>query len=110
MKKIIVIASITAAVCLAVACSPKKPAVSSEPAALTKEMALSQFSTAQIAEGETLFNAKCGTCHKLHQPKQFGDARWNKVLNRMLPKAKASDEEGKLIRAYVVANSRDAQG
>lgn len=109
MKKIIVIASVAVSVSLAVACSPKKPAVSSEAAAMTKEMALSQFSAAQIAEGETLFNAKCGTCHKLHQPKQFGDARWNKVLNRMLPKAEATGEEGKLIRAYVIANARDAE-
>ncbi len=108
MKKIIVISGIVGLIGLASACTPKKPAATTATAALTKEHALQQYSAAQIAEGEALFNAKCGTCHKLHQPKQFGDERWNKIMNRMLPKAKATDEEGKLIRAYAVANAKDA--
>lgn len=96
---------------LLLSCSPKKPApaaASTEPtggALMTKEIALAQFNAAQFAEGEALFRAKCGNCHKLHQPSAFGEERWNKVLNRMLPKAKATEEEGKLIRAYLIANS-----
>ena len=75
---------------------------------LTKEVALKQYSSAQIAEGEALNNAKCGTCHKLYPAGQFGEQRWNQVLNRMIPKAKATEQEGKLIRAYIVANSKGA--
>lgn len=106
MRKGIVILSLTGLIGLTVACSSKKPAATTA-APLTKEVALKQYSTAQIAEGETLFNAKCGTCHKLHKPSQFADVRWNNIMDRMIPKAKATVEEGKLMRAYAIANARD---
>lgn len=107
MNKIIVVSGLSLVIALSIACSPKKAATPTiEPAMLTKELALQQYSSAQIAEGEVLMNAKCGTCHKLYAAGQFAAPRWHQVLNRMLPKAKTTEEEGKLIRAYIIANSR----
>ncbi|RYD98638.1 MAG: hypothetical protein EOP54_07030 [Sphingobacteriales bacterium] len=107
MNRIIVLSALNLVLVLGIACSPRKAATPAvEPPMLTKEIALQQYSSAQIAEGEALNNAKCGTCHKLYAAGQFAAPRWHQVLNRMLPKAKTTAEEGKLIRAYIIANSR----
>lgn len=107
MNRIVVISGLGLVLALGIACSPRKAATPAvEPAMMTKEVALQQYTSAQIAEGEALTNAKCGTCHKVYAAGQFAAPRWHQVLNRMLPKAKTTEEEGKLIRAYIIANSR----
>lgn len=108
MKKILVFGSLIGLIGFGVACTPKKMAGSGDASStmLTKELAATQFSNAQIAEGQTLYNAKCQQCHKLHDVGEFSDVRWNRILNKMLPKAKATPEEAKVIRAYVIANSK----
>lgn len=109
MKKIFVLSGISLLIALGVACSPKKPKSASEPAAMTKEMAQKQYTGDQIAKGEALFTSSCDRCHKLFEPAKFGSEKWNRILNRMIPKAKVSTEEGELIRAYVIANSSTAK-
>jgi hypothetical protein len=107
MNRIIVVSGLSLVIALGIACSPKKAATPAfDPAMMSKEVALQQYTSAQIAEGEALNNAKCGTCHKLYAAGQFAAPRWHQVLNRMLPKAKTTEEEGKLIRAYIIASSR----
>lgn len=107
MNRILVVSGLSMVIALGIACSPRKAATPAfDPAMMSKEMALQQYTSAQIAEGAALTNAKCGTCHKLYPAGQFAAPRWHQVLNRMLPKAKATEEEGKLIRAYIIANSR----
>ena len=105
MKKIFVLSGISLSIAIGVACSPKKPKAASEPAAMTKEMALKQYTGDQIAKGEALFTSSCERCHKLFEPAKFGAEKWHRVLNRMIPKSKVSTEDGELIRAYVIANS-----
>jgi cytochrome c2 len=96
-------------VTIGVACSPKKPKSAAEPTGLTKSMAQKNYSADQIAQGEALFTSSCARCHKLFEPAKFGAVKWNRVLDRMIPKAKVSTEEGELIRAYVIANADAAK-
>jgi mono/diheme cytochrome c family protein len=65
------------------------------------------YSAAQIAEGQVIFTSHCGKCHQLYQPEEKSVAKWNAVLPPMIKKAKLSDEQGELVRAYVMANVKD---
>ncbi|SKC10310.1 hypothetical protein SAMN05660841_04252 [Sphingobacterium nematocida] len=91
---------------LMASCFPKaSQAIRSLPVE-SKEQILSQYNPEQIAQGETLFANSCGNCHKLKQPETRTAEQWNKIVKRMIPKAKLSDDEGKLVRAYVIANAK----
>ncbi|WP_164111330.1 MULTISPECIES: hypothetical protein [Sphingobacterium] len=91
---------------LIASCFPKaSQAIRSLPVE-SKEQILTQYNQDQITQGQTLFANSCGNCHKLKQPETRTAEQWNKIVKRMIPKAKLSDEEGKLVRAYVIANSK----
>lgn len=55
----------------------------------------------QIAEGKTIFENSCHKCHALPEPKAFTDEQWVGLVNAMAPKAKLTDEQGKLVYEYV---------
>ena len=63
------------------------------------------FTVDQLAEGGTLFSNNCDKCHKLFEPQSRDAEKWNEVLKRMIPRAKLTYEEGKLVRAYIIAHS-----
>ena len=71
----------------------------------TKEEVHANFSTEQLAQGGALFSNNCDKCHKLFEPDSRDAEKWNEVLKRMIPKAKLNYEEGKLVRAYIIAHS-----
>lgn len=72
----------------------------------TKAEALADFSEAELAQGEILFANNCDKCHKLFEPSSRDSEKWNNVLKRMLPKTELTQEESKLVRAYLIANSK----
>jgi len=74
-------------------------------AAPTKEFVKANFSEDQLAQGQTLFENNCAKCHDLKDPNSRDPEKWNNVLKRMLPKTPLNYEEGRLVRAYLVANS-----
>lgn len=65
------------------------------------------YTEAQLAQGKTIFTSHCGRCHQLFQPEEKTVAKWNAVLPSMIKKAKLSDDEGALVRAYVMANVKN---
>lgn len=72
----------------------------------TKAEAMANFSEAELAQGETLFANNCDRCHKLFEPESRDAEKWNNVLKRMLPRTELTQEESRLVRAYLIANSK----
>ena len=57
--------------------------------------------------GYKLYSEKCASCHQLYHPGKYTIAQWNKILPKMFPKAKLSDEgQQKLIEDYMHALSK----
>ncbi|MBL1410594.1 c-type cytochrome [Sphingobacterium faecale] len=107
MRKEIIIIFSTIAILSMVSCFPKASQLIRSLPVENKEQILAQYNQQQIAEGNAIFKNSCGSCHKLKQPETQTAEKWNSIIKRMIPKAKLSDEEGKLVRAYVIANSKN---
>lgn len=108
MRKLSAVLLYGAFITLMVNCTPKASKAISELPVETKEQIVAQYSPQQLESGKTIFTGNCAKCHKLKEPGSRTPEQWNKVLKRMIPKAKLSDEDGKLVRAYLIANSKTA--
>ena len=62
-------------------------------------------SNAQFSAGKTVYEAKCGRCHKLFEPSRGNMTQWTKWIDRMAPKAKLTDEEKQQVTDYVSVNA-----
>jgi cytochrome c5 len=51
--------------------------------------------------GKTLFENRCGTCHRLYKPAEFSEKEWGPILLRMQRKARMTDAEIAQVQAYV---------
>jgi len=94
MKKFITISSFTAV--LLVSCAPK---VSTSAAPI----ALATSTADQIAQGKTIFENSCGSCHKLPDPAAYTSIEWVGIMNSMAPKAKLNDEQHQWVYDYIVS-------
>lgn len=95
------------AILLMASCFPKaSQAIRSLPVE-SKEQILTQYNQDQLAQGHTIFENNCANCHKLKEPETRTAVQWNSIIKRMIPRAKLSDEDGKLVRAYVIANAKN---
>jgi|SRR5690606_35463638 len=72
----------------------------------TKEYVLANFSEDELNTAQTLYENNCAKCHNLKEPSSRTPEEWNNILKKMIPKAKLSYEDGRLVRAYLVANSK----
>jgi len=101
MKKYILAVSIIGAVIISISCSPKlaKTTTTETPTNTTA----SNFTAQELEEGKVLMEAKCARCHKLKAPENYTAASWDKILKRMLPKSKTTDEENVKISAYILS-------
>jgi mono/diheme cytochrome c family protein len=63
-----------------------------------------KYTDAQINEGMGIYQANCNKCHKLYEPTDFPMSKWEAVLPPMSKKAKLSDEQAGLVRAYVLTH------
>lgn len=91
---------------LMASCFPKASQVIRSLPIESKEQILSQYNQEQLAQGHSIFITSCDNCHKLKKTETRTAEQWNKIIKRMIPRAKLSDDEGKLVRAYVIANSK----
>lgn len=106
MQRVSTIILSTIAILAMASCFPKASHVIRSLPVESKEQILAQYSQEQLTQGNTIFTNSCGNCHKLKLPETRTAEKWNSIIKRMIPKAKLSDEEGKLVRAYVIANSK----
>ena len=99
-KKLLLLSALALGSILMVQCSPK--AAKSTTASTTKPEP--RYTAAQVEEGHTIYTNNCAKCHKLINPADKSLDKWNSVLPRMIGKAKLDDQQGALVRAYVMAN------
>jgi len=100
MKKVLYGAMICFVALVLVQCKTSKVAY------MTKAEAASQFTTEQLEQGKTIWEAKCGKCHKLFPTTMYDAKFWKPILDKMVVKAKLEEQDAQLVRAYVVANSK----
>lgn len=61
----------------------------------------------EAMQGYKLYVRHCSNCHRLHNPKEYSSAGWNKILPEMFEKAKISNpDQQQLIRNYLTAKSK----
>lgn len=106
MRKFLITSFAVASVLIMANCTPKASKAIAEMPVESKEQIAAQFTPDQLEQGKTIFTGNCAKCHKLKEPGSRTPEQWNKVLKRMIPKAKLSDDDGKLVRAYLIANSK----
>jgi len=90
MKKIIFIG----VVAILASCTPKTAEVVETVTPVT-------YPTAEIAQGQYLYEGKCATCHKLKTVDKYSTEQWAKILPDMANKAKLPDNETALIQEFI---------
>jgi cytochrome c5 len=66
--------------------------------------------------GAQVYQARCGTCHPLHEPRSLTAAMWEVQVNRMRDTmrrrgvAPLSEDEQALVLAYLRAHATNAGG
>jgi cytochrome c2 len=106
MRKLFITSFLASAVLFMVNCTPKASKAIAEMPVESKEQIVAKYNPNQLEQGKTIFTGNCAKCHKLKEPGSRTPEQWNKVLKRMIPKAKLSDDDGMLVRAYLIANSK----
>ncbi len=56
-------------------------------------------------QGKQVFINRCNYCHGLPEPMQFSIAKWEGILELMIPRAGIRQENAVHVRAYVLANA-----
>lgn len=64
------------------------------------------YTLAELNEGKTAYEQKCGTCHELKKVKAYTEEQWNKLVPGMVKKANKKTENidartQELIQKYV---------
>ena len=103
-NKIILFAAAVAGTVFFADCSPKTGKATTAGSTATASTNAPHYSAEQVAQGQTIYTANCGKCHKLIDPASKSLDKWNAVLPPMIKKAKLSDDQGELVRAYVMSN------
>jgi cytochrome c5 len=120
MRKATIILSLMAGTFIMVKCTPKASKTIAEtpktaevtnapPEPATPVSATvpgTAYSAEQIESGKTVFNNNCAKCHKLYSPTAFTATQWMPILKGMIPKAKLSETDAILVKAYVFSNAK----
>jgi hypothetical protein len=62
-----------------------------------------------LKQGEGILKNQCASCHGYKDPTRYDEASWVKHMNRMVPKAKLSEEQAKFLRVYTITQIRTKQ-
>lgn len=63
----------------------------------------SDITLEQLQAARKLYAVKCSSCHNLHLPGEFTSKQWPGILDKMQPKAKITDDQKKLLLAYLTS-------
>ena len=99
MKKLAIISILTLVV---FACSKKTTVTKTS---TTEKTSSATVSHKRFLAGKTVYEAKCGKCHKLFEPSHGNMESWKKWIGWMAPKAKLTDEETALVTDFVSVNA-----
>jgi hypothetical protein len=61
--------------------------------------------TPDAEKGKTLFTGSCNRCHGLPDISLYRTARWESILQTMIPRARLNEEQAVHVREYVLANA-----
>lgn len=59
-----------------------------------------------LVQGKDILNNQCAVCHKAKDPIKYDEANWFRHMNRMIPKAKLTEEQAKYLRVYTLSQFR----
>jgi len=65
-----------------------------------------KYTSQQMEEGKALMTANCQKCHGLKQPETRTVQKLEAVLPSMINKAKLTQQQGELVRAYMIAHAK----
>lgn len=111
MKKTLTLLTLAVLSVVMVNCSSTKKA-STIPGASTATPearvaeAKKNYSEDQMAEGKTLWETNCNKCHKLYAPESRNVDKWEAVLPRMVKRAKMTDTQAGMVRAYLITHAQ----
>ena len=98
MKKLILSAIL---IPIIISCKSKKVVAENKPA--TKIEVVTEITMAEkIAQGESIFQNKCGNCHALPKVKDHTPENWKLILLRMQKLAEISDMDRECVYNYIV--------
>ena len=98
MKKLILSAILLPII---VSCKSKKVVAENKPE--TKIEVVIEITMAEkIAQGESIFQNKCGNCHALPKVKDYSAENWKPIMIRMQKEAEISDKEREYVYNYIV--------
>lgn len=106
MRKVIAILSISGLISFMFSCTPRIGAEVTKGEIPTVAQITSKFSADQLETGKSIWQSHCNSCHKLFEPGTRTPPHWNKTLKVMLTKANLNFVQGQLVRAYLIANSK----
>ena len=100
MKKTILPALV---IFILVSCKSKKVVTENKTAIETTTTVSGEISMAdRIAQGESIFQNKCGNCHDLPKVKDHTPENWKPILLRMQKAADITDKEREYVYNYIV--------
>lgn len=97
MKKLVFLLGVTGAIIYS--CSSKTTATAAAKPAIN-------INAEFVAKGQPIFEQRCNKCHKQHEANEFTAEQWEKIIAKMAPKAKLTEEETSWILAYATANAK----
>jgi cytochrome c5 len=71
------------------------------PAPVVTPVAPATTVSGELQQGQEMFTASCGRCHKLPNPAAFNAGQWTKIMEKMGPKAKLTAEQQQLVYKFV---------
>jgi len=111
MKRVLYTAFSSMLLLLTAHCGTKKTVATEKPVA--QETAPSLLAIAQatdasatqqmLDQGKQILEVQCAKCHAAKDPKKFTTEKWEKSLTAMIPKAKLSEDQAKVLRLYTAA-------
>jgi cytochrome c5 len=108
MKKIVILLFISGIAVMA--CHNKAvPVISARtefPPAPRSAKSIVENSPEAITAGKVIFETKCNRCHDLKIVDAYTSERWTTILQRMIPKARLSEDQSRQVRSYVMANAK----
>lgn len=70
-----------------------------------RQMADSSSIAGDMVAGKSVFTESCARCHDLPDPAKYTGQRWERILGRMIPRARLNRVEASNVRAYVMRNA-----
>lgn len=64
------------------------------------------FSKYEESDGKAIFKEKCAKCHGYRLPETRTGERWPRIIDRMAPKAKLTEDQKAAVLAFVTKHAK----